>query len=263
MRSQGSIRLGVVLSAVGVLALGVSTNALAAGSSITLRGPHLNRLGTPFQYTASGFAGGSADYIYGWEAPYSTPCAGTYRAESKRRSIFVFVSRSIVRDKHFSIVIHFFARNTERHRFCAYVVSRSTGKTFAHAGPSWSNYAPGSGPNGPNSGTLQPTSVGGGQCQAKKFPDQSVYAQIAVAGASCEVAEAVAVGADAARGSAYSRAGFSCTVTAEGPGSTWASAWTGTYYEYSCSAGAEQVAFNWGTYYAYVPAATLPTVSQS
>ncbi len=104
--------------------------------------------------------------------------------------------------------------------------------------------------------------MGSGQCQAEKFPDQSVFAQIAIAGgASCSALEAVAYGADAARGAAYSRAGFSCAATAEGSGSTWASAWTGTYYAYSCASGAQRLAFNWGTQYAYVPASTLPTIS--
>jgi hypothetical protein len=263
MQAWRVARFGAVLFGVCVLALGLSASALAAGSSITLRGPHVNQFGTPFQYTASGATHGKANYIYGWEAPFSTACASTYKAESKRGGLAVFLSKSLAKNASFSIVVQFFARNTEQHRFCAYVVNRATGKTFAHAATSWKNVAAGSSPNGSSSGSLKPTSVGEGQCQAKRFPDESAYAQIAVSATNCTVAESVGYGADAAKGGSYSRVGFSCSGAAEGAGSTWAAAWTGTYYVYSCSSGAAQVAFNWGTNYAYVPASSLPTISPS
>lgn len=236
-----------------VVALGCSCGfaALAAGSSIRLKGPHANKYGTPFEYHASGRTSGSANYVYGWEVPYSPACASTYKSESKRSGKSLFVRRSLARNKPFSFVIEFFARNLTRHRFCAYVIDRSTGKTFARAETTWRNYASG----------LQPAPVGSGECQAKHFPDESVYAQVAILGLSCETLEAVAYGADAARGSAYSRAGFTCTPTAEGAGSTWMSAWTGTYYAYSCVSGSELAAFNWGAQYAYAPASTLPAVT--
>ena len=260
---KGARACGAVFVAFALL-LGASASALAAGSSLTLRGPHVNTFGTSFQYTASGATHGGANYAYGWESPFSATCASTYKTESKRSGLALFVSKSLPKNKHFSFVIPFFARNTEQHRFCAYLINKGSGATFAHAATSWKNVPAGSSPSGSGSaGSLKPTPVGSGQCQAMKFPDESAYAQIAVSGASCTAAESVGFGADAAKGGAYTRAGFSCTGTAEGAGSTWAAAWTGTYYVYSCTSGSEQVAFNWGTDYAYVPASTLPTISPS
>ncbi len=262
----GSSRLGifrtrylVVLASVTALALGLASAALAAGNSLTLHGPHANVEGTPFQYTASGRTGGPANYIIAWEAPYTPSCAGKYTVESKRSGIFKFASQTVAKNKHFSVVIHFFAQNLLRHRLCAYVINKSSHATFAHAEASWQNHA------APSSSTaLQPTEVGSGDCQAKRFPDESAYAQIADGGgATCTFAEEVGYGADGAKGAAYNKDGFSCSAISEGAGSKWASAWTGTYYDYTCTEGTEQVAFNWGTHYAYVPASTLPTITPS
>jgi hypothetical protein len=257
------VRYSIVSAVVAATALVLSTGALAAGSSIVLRGPHVNKFGTAFKYTASGSASGPANFVWGWEAPYGTMCASKYSAESKRPGIFLFVNKSVAKNARFSITINFLARNLERHRFCAYVVNKASRKTFAHAETTWTNTSSGTAPTGPSQGGLEPTGVGSGQCQAKHFPDLSVFAQVAVAGTSCTVAESVAIGADAARGAAYNRAGFPCKGTAEGPGSTWAAAWTGTYYVYVCASGSQRVAFNWGANYAYVPADTLPGISGS
>ncbi len=245
------------------LLLASASGALAAGSSIKLEGPHLNLYGTSFHYTASGSAAGAADYLYGWEVPYTPKCAGTYKAEASRGQIALFVSKAVAKRRHFSIVIPFSARNTTQHRFCAYLINKASGHTVAHAETTWRNYAAPSGPSSPSSpapssGALQPTEVGVGDCQAKHFADESVFAQNATSGASCETLESVAFGADAAKGASYSRSGFSCTATAEGDGSKWVSAWSGTYYAYTCSSGSMQVAFNWGLHYAYVAASTLP-----
>ncbi len=253
--------LWVVLVSLAAFAPGLPASALAAGNSLTLQGPHANVEGTPFQYTASGRTGGSANYIVAWEAPYSPTCASKYTAESKRSGIFKFASQTVAKNKHFSVVIHFFAQNLLKHRLCTYVINKSSHATFAHAEASWQNYAA---PNGPSSNALQPTEVGSGDCQAKRFPDNSAYAQIAYGGgASCTLAEEVGFGADAAKGAAYNKDGFSCSGTAEGAGSKWVSAWTGTYYVYICTDGGKQIAFNWGTDYAYVPASTLPTITPS
>jgi hypothetical protein len=100
-------------------------------------------------------------------------------------------------------------------------------------------------------GTLQPATVGDAQCGAGDTSDEGTYAQVAVSGATCPQATMVAYAAGSARGGAYSVDGFSCTANPEGAGSTWASAWGGTYYAYSCKNGAAQVAFNWGTDYTY------------
>jgi hypothetical protein len=268
----GSSRLGmrrvmsvsIALTSAAVLALGLAASALAGGSSITLHGPHANVYGTSFHYTASGRASGSANYVVAYEAPYTPKCANKSTVESARPSIATFVSQTTTKNKHFSLVIDFFARNLLKHRLCAYVINRSSHATLAYAEASWQNFPATKTPTAPNSSALQPTEVGSGDCQAKRFPDESVYAQIAYSGgAACTLAEEVGYGADAAKGAAYSKDGFSCVDTPEGAGSTWVSAWTGTYYEYSCADGAEQVAFNWGTDYAYVPASTLPTITPS
>ena len=39
-----------------------------------------------------------------------------------------------------------------------------------------------------------------------------------------------------------------------------ATAWSGTYYAYNCAAGAQQIAFNWGTQYTYAPVDILQTI---
>jgi hypothetical protein len=253
-------RLCAVLSVAVVFALALSSSAVAAGSSIGLHGPHSNLFGSSFQYTMFGTAKGAANYVYGWEVPYAGSCAGKYTAESTRPSIFLFVSRSVAKNAPFSIVVHFSARNVERHRFCAYLINKGSRKTLAHAETTWRNYAGSTTPSSPSA--LAPAPVGSGQCQAAKFPDLSVFAQIAISGGTtCAVLDSVAYGSDAAKGAAYSRSGFSCTATTEGAGSKWAAAWTGTYYAYACVSGAKELAFNWGTQYAYVPAESLPTIS--
>jgi|GEM_PF-1385985 len=247
-------RAGFLVAALAAsLALSCAAGvALAAGSSIALKGPHENKFGTPFHYTASGSTSGSANYVYAWEVPYSPACASTYKAQSKRAGKTLFVHKALARSKRFSFVIEFFARNVTRHRLCAYVINKGSGKTLARAETTWRNYVAAS--------ALQPSPVGSGECQAKRFPDESVYAQVAVSNVPCELLESVAYGADAAKGASYSRAGFTCTATAEGAGSMWASAWTGTYYAYGCLTGSQLLAFNWGAQYAYVHASTLPTV---
>lgn len=251
-----ALSLGVALAAAGLL---TSPAAFASSSSITLVGPHTNVFNTSFHYVASGNARGPANHVWGWEAPIAPSCASTYKSESKRTSKFLFTTKSVSKNKHFSLLINFHANNTASHRFCAYLINSKTGKTYAHAEATWTNVPAGS---TPVSGTLQPTPVGEGMCQAKKYADLAAYAQIAVGGgASCGEAEGAAVGADPAKGAGYSREGYTCTGTAEGAGSTWASAWTGTYYVYSCVNGSRQVAFNWGTQYAYVEASSLPNIN--
>jgi hypothetical protein len=112
------------------------------------------------------------------------------------------------------------------------------------------------------SGHLQPPPVGEGQCAAARFPDGSIYAQVGTSDASCTQQALVAAGADRAAGKSYHEDGFACVGTKEGPGSKWASAWGGTYYDYSCQDGLAQVAFNWGRDYTYAsisnPADPLP-----
>ena len=98
---------------------------------------------------------------------------------------------------------------------------------------------------------LKPSPVGEGQCSYYPWSTGAAAAQVAESGTTCTVAEKVIMGSESARGAAYHADGFTCASTKEGTGSTWASAWGGTYYAYDCVDGSEQVAFNWGTHYTY------------
>jgi hypothetical protein len=99
-------------------------------------------------------------------------------------------------------------------------------------------------------GHLLPSPVGSGQCQGSD-KNGVVYAQVAIAGVSCTVAESVMSESDMAKGASYKSHGFTCTAKTEGPHSDWSGAWGGTYHAYDCMKGSEQVAFNWGTDYTY------------
>jgi hypothetical protein len=106
-------------------------------------------------------------------------------------------------------------------------------------------------PSTSSSGKLLPSALGEAQCHAAPFSDGSTYAQVALANTTCEIAVSVVAGAATSKGAPYTSQGFACTATPEGSGSTWATAWDGTYYAYSCVNGNEQVAFNWGAHYSY------------
>lgn len=101
-----------------------------------------------------------------------------------------------------------------------------------------------------SNGHLLPSPVGSGQCLAGD-KNGAVYAQVAISGVSCFVAEPVMAGADAAKGASYSSHGFSCTARTEGRHTSWSAAWGGTYHVYNCAKGSEQIAFTWGTDYTY------------
>jgi len=250
------VRWAVAIGAAAALALAPAA-ANAAKSSIRLRGPKVNTLRARFQYAVYGGAAGRADHLKVWQAPFAPSCARTASGESRRAAAVLFADRAIARHRRFSLVLRLVARNTERHRLCAYLVNRRSGKTFARAEASWTNVAAAP----PVAGPLRPAAVGRGLCPAKKFADRSVYGQIAALGVRCRDVESIAFGADGAQGAPYSRAGFTCTAAAQGPGSTWAAAWSGVYYAYSCAAGSRQIAFNWGTQYIYAPVDSLLTVN--
>jgi hypothetical protein len=111
--------------------------------------------------------------------------------------------------------------------------------------------APAAGGVQSHGGQLKPSPVGEGQCYYHQFSNSAAAAQIAESDTTCPVAEKVVLGSESARGSPYQADGFTCAATKEGTGSTWASAWGGTYYAYGCAKGSEQVAFNWGSDYTY------------
>jgi hypothetical protein len=248
-----------ILAATLALLVATSSAAYAADNSLKLSGAAKNTLGQDFNWTISGFAGSGANRVVAFEQFYKhSGCAATYAAEKGRESkssyaVTLWLTRAVGHG-HYSAVAEFGADHAGVHGICAYLINHSTGHTYAHAGGWWDNVAASEGggsTTAPSSGALQPAPVGSGECQAEEFSDGSVYAQIAVSDTSCDVAATVAQDADSAQGAPYSSDGFSCTATAEGPGSAWSSAWGGTYYAYSCADGSEQVAFNWGTDYTY------------
>src|ERR1700733_9966213 len=76
---------GGVLVIVTVLALALVAAAYGAGSSLELKGPTSNELGTTFSYKISGYAAAAADYVVAWEQLYPrSGCATTYAAKSTR-----------------------------------------------------------------------------------------------------------------------------------------------------------------------------------
>jgi hypothetical protein len=253
------LRARFILFAALALIAASSSAAYAASNSLKLSGAAQNTLGQNFNWTIRGFAGEDANRVVAYEQFYKhSGCASTYLAERARQSkpsyaVTLWLNQAA--HGHYSLVAEFGADHAGVHGICAYLINRSTGHTYAHAGGWWDNVAApeggGSTTPPPSSGALQPTPVGSGECQAEQFSDGSVYAQIAVSNTTCDVAATVAQGADSAQGAPYASDGFSCTATAEGPGSTWSSAWGGTCYAYSCADGSEQVAFNWGADYTY------------
>jgi hypothetical protein len=87
-------------------------------------------------------------------------------------------------------------------------------------------------------GALQPTPVGGTQCNVSNN-----YAQVAIGGgADCTTAESVI---QSANGSDYSADGYTCKATKEGSGTQWSDYWNNDFYAYTCANGSKQVAFNW------------------
>jgi hypothetical protein len=252
MRKMSRARL-TITTALIVLAASSATVYASAGSTMTVAGPHHNALGQNFKYVISGVAGTGADRVVAWEQfNRLNGCAPTYTAEKARSGSSAYeltewLNQAVTSGSHYSLVARFGAANAGQHGICAYLISESSGETFARGGAWWINGSVGGGVVA----GLQPAPVGSGQCRAHRFADGSVYAQIATSGTGCSVADPVAAGADKARGAAYSGDGFSCKGTAEAAGSKWSAAWGGTYYAYSCKDGSDQVAFTWGTDYTY------------
>ena len=250
---------GRLIAVAALLTLAATATAVqaAGGSTLALSGSHRNTLGQNFNYTIHGFAAAPANRVVAWEQFYKrTGCAHTYLAEKARTSqtavygLTLWDNTAVTPNGSYSLLARFGAANVGKHGICAYLIDAASGVTYAHADAWWVNVKAGGGVT-TTTGTVEPAPVGSGQCQAGRFSDGAVYAQIAVSGTTCAVAGAVAAGAPAAHGAAHSRDGFSCKGTAERPGSKWSGAWGGTYYAGSCASGSKQVAFNWGTDYTY------------
>ena len=243
-------RSRLVAVSVGVAALAFAGVAIAEkSSSIKLSGPKTNKFGQDFTIKISGYAAAPANRIVAGEQTSTTQsCASKYLTENSRADYFSEYGKTAGKNHSFNGSVSFTATHLGSRALCAYVINSKTDKTYAHAQITWTNVPATTGGGG---GTLKPAPVGQAQCQATKFADGSVVAQIAVENTDCTSVQPVEASADTARGAPYSKDGFSCSATAEGAGSPWASAWSGTYYAYSCKNGSAQVAFNWGTNYTY------------
>ena len=241
-RRRGWLTAGALIAA---SVLGWTSLAIAKSvSSIKLTGPSSNKIGQSFAIKMSGYAAAPANRVVaGEQTSTAKVCAGKYTTEYPRNDYYPAFGDTVGKNKRFKgLTVAFSAQVPGKHALCAYVINSSTYKTYAHAEITWTNHPV-------TGGHLQPSPVGSGQCQAQAWADGSVTAQIAIENTTCTVAKSVEAGAHLSKGAPYSKAGFACKATAEGPGSPWSSAWAGTYYAYSCSMGAAQVAFTWGTHY--------------
>lgn len=96
-----------------------------------------------------------------------------------------------------------------------------------------------------SNGELEPTPIGGTQCDNPTLSDGSTTGQMAVSGgATCTDADSVIQGANGKNGANYSSGGYNCTGTRQGSNTQWSSYWNNNFYTYSCADGSSQVAFN-------------------
>ena len=110
-----------------------------------------------------------------------------------------------------------------------------------------------------SNGKLEPTAIGGTQCDNPALSDGSTTGQMAVSGgATCSDADSVIQGANGKNGANYSGDGYSCTGTKQGSSTQWSSYWNDDFYTYSCADGSKQAAFNLQT---TAQSNTSPTVT--
>lgn len=134
-----------VLVAVPLATSGASPRAEhASGPSLTMTGPKTNKLGADFSYTISGQASASANYLVVWEQVYPVKgCADTYAGESVRGffsstyDTALFTNRSVTGT--YKVTEALYARNPGKHGLCAYLISSTTGATYAAGGAFWDN----------------------------------------------------------------------------------------------------------------------------
>lgn len=96
-----------------------------------------------------------------------------------------------------------------------------------------------------NNSVLEPTAIGGTQCDNPTLSDGSTTGQMAVSGgATCSDADSAVQSANNRNGANYSSGGYSCTGTQQGSNTQWSDYWNNDFYTYSCANGSKQVAFN-------------------
>ena len=103
-----------------------------------------------------------------------------------------------------------------------------------------------SGNNFGSNGKLEPSVVGGTQCDIPTLSDGSTTGQVALTGgATCDEAEANIQSATGKNGGNYTASGgYTCTSTKQGAGTQWSDYWNNDFYSYNCTSGSKQVAFD-------------------
>lgn len=94
----------------------------------------------PWLPVTTGTASGAANFVVSGEQLGSTPaCASTLVAEQSRATFTRWPTGNGAVHGHFRLVAKFYSQNHLRHAFCAYLINRVTGHTYAHAANYWSN----------------------------------------------------------------------------------------------------------------------------
>jgi len=131
---------GAVIGLALVPAVGV-----AISNSLHVSGPKSNKIGQNFNEQISGYAKGGANFVVAWEQYYPrSGCAATYAAESTRAFLPGTYGLTLWIDQpvhgKYSITAHFGAANLGKHGLCAYLISLSSGSTYAHGSIFWTNH---------------------------------------------------------------------------------------------------------------------------
>jgi hypothetical protein len=96
-----------------------------------------------------------------------------------------------------------------------------------------------------SNGKLEPSVVGGTQCDIPTLDDGSSTGQVALAGgATCDEAEASIQSANGKKGGNYTANGYACTSTKQGASTQWSDYWDNNFFSYNCTSGSKQTAFN-------------------
>lgn len=109
-----------------------------------MTGPKTNMMGKDFKYTISGQATASANYLVVWEQVYPVNgCASTFAGESVRGFFSSTFDTALFTNRYVSgsykVVEALYARNSGKHGLCAYLISSTTGATYAYQGAFWDN----------------------------------------------------------------------------------------------------------------------------
>jgi hypothetical protein len=139
-----SAAVAMLTAVPAVMSQASTAGSRSADSSLRLSGPKTNKIGTDFDYTISGYASGTANYVVAWEQfNEQSGCATTYAAESTRvflqstYELTLWLNRSV--SSNYSLLARFGADHSGKHGICAYLINLSSGDTYAHGGAFWTN----------------------------------------------------------------------------------------------------------------------------